>query len=151
MGKHYSQQGTEISYHLTHADTLLRVRLQGFIESAQLREQADHWWPEVFGQHPVRAILCNPSEVSGFEWDLPRVAAEFLRKADREKLARVAIVSPSSVLRTTIQLLRPQLRVNVGCFLSESNALSWLGEILSLTPEPKPPAPEPTSRDCEAV
>jgi hypothetical protein len=128
MKKHYSQQGSQIDVNVSDSGTLLHVCMQGFISTAMLRENCESWWKDVFAKYPIREILFDPSEVAGFDNEIPQLASELLLRTSREGVVRVAIISPSSVVRTTIQLLRPRLAVEIGCFIGLKRAQRWLEE-----------------------
>lgn len=130
MGTHYSQQPTKIEFHFDPKRGCANVRLQGFIHSSELRETFESYRTRrSAGVSPLRVILCDPSEVAGFDWEVPMVAAELLAHLDRDGVERIALVTPSTVLRTTVELLRSRHRVQIGCFLSARGAERWLAEL----------------------
>ena len=128
---------------------LMGLRLQGFItapvldsalselELGLLGAQLDGSVPAHALPEPVRAgdgdadsipaaLLCDVSEVSGYGADTPLLARRWLTRAERNGVRKIAFVANSSVLRTTVELLKGRTAVDLGCFASEAGARDWL-------------------------
>jgi len=72
------------------------------------------------------ALLCDVSEVSGYGADTELLARRWLTRAERSGVRKIAFVANSSVLRTTVELLKGRTAVDLGCFASEATARDWL-------------------------
>lgn len=81
--------------------------------------------PQLVGSGPA-GLLCDVSEVAGYAAETARLARRWLGRAEKRGVRRIALVAHSSVLRTTVELLRGRTPVDVRCFPSESSARAWL-------------------------
>jgi SpoIIAA-like len=134
---HYSQQRSAVNSTLElgiggGAD-VLRVRMQGFIDAAELDERLEAILDRLRRERPS-GLLCDLRPVTGYGPGTPALARDGLALARSVGVRRVALVVNSSVVRTAAQLLAHNLRLELRCFLGEAEALRWLDGLgVSLT------------------
>jgi hypothetical protein len=126
---HYSQQRSTINSTLElgigGSVDVLRVRLQGFIDVAELGERLEAILDRLRRETPT-GLLCDLRPVAGYGPGTPGLARDGLALARRVGVRRVALIVNSSVVRTAAQMLARNLRLELRCFLGEAEALRWL-------------------------
>lgn len=109
-----------------HGDTdVLRVHLQGFMDVDMLEDHIGDLLERI-QRHTPSGIFCDLRAVAGYDHGTEFLAREWLAIAQRAGVRRVAVVATSSVLRTAALLLARNLRLELRCFLGETEALRWL-------------------------
>ena len=130
---HYSQLQSRVSSTVNHGQesepTIAELRMQGFISAAMLDARLRDAFSEF--EDPGRAsdvqgILCDLRAVSGYGSRTPTLARRWLGLAAEAGVRRVALIAASSVLRTAIQVISSDLKVELRCFVSEHEAHLWL-------------------------
>lgn len=104
---------------------LLRIELQGFIDTAILGEQL----ASVEAQLECRAptdVLCDMRAITGYGSGTSTIARAWLADARRRGVRRVALIATSSVLRTAVALIASRVGIELRCFLGETEARRWL-------------------------
>ncbi|MCH9681421.1 MAG: STAS/SEC14 domain-containing protein [Deltaproteobacteria bacterium] len=120
------------------SESLARVHGGGFVT----REMVERVLDELRGAQRgrTRAILVDLTEVAGYEATCLRPAQQFLREASTLGLSRIALVAPSSIVRTATRLAAPALAVELRTFDFEPHAAQWL-EVSQAVAEPRSPSP----------
>jgi len=126
---HYSQQRSAVNSTLElgtgGSSDVLRIRLQGFIDVAELGERLQATLDRLRAETP-NGLLCDLRPVTGYGPGTPALAREGLALARRVGVRRVALIVNSSVVRTAAQMLARNLGLDLRCFLGEGEALRWL-------------------------
>ncbi|PRP95641.1 hypothetical protein ENSA5_37740 [Enhygromyxa salina] len=104
---------------------IVRVHLQGLIDTPMLDGRLGELIERI-EQHTSDAVLCDLRAAAGYGPGTPARAREWLMRAHRAGVRRVALVASSSVLRTAALMLARNLDLDLRCFLGEAEALRWL-------------------------
>jgi hypothetical protein len=109
-----------------HGDPdVVRVHLQGYMDVGMLEDRIGELLERI-ETHTPSGILCDLRAVAGYGHGTQLLAREWLMIAQQAGIRRVAVVASSSVLRTAALLLARNLRLELRCFLGETEALRWL-------------------------
>src|SRR5690606_33880566 len=98
---HYSQQTSELNSTLELGNSggadVLRVRMQGFIDAAELDERLQVILDRLRRERPS-GLLCDLRPVTGYGPGTPALARDGLALARRVGVRRVALIVNSSVV-----------------------------------------------------
>lgn len=125
---HYSQlhSAVESSFERGQGDSdVLRVHMQGYMDVGMLDDRIGEL-AERIERHTPAGVLFDLRAVAGYGPGTQSLAREWLTNARRAGIRRVAIVAPSSVLRTAALMLARDLRLELRCFFGEAEAMRWL-------------------------
>ena len=104
---------------------VLRVHLQGYVDVPMLEDRIGELI-ESIESHTPSGILLDMRAVAGYGHGTQLLAREWLAIAHQAGIRRVAMVATSSVLRTAALVLARGSRIEIRCFLGETEALRWL-------------------------
>lgn len=122
---HYTQQPSRVTTQTNSAMTMMYARLQGFITAPMLTQELEQW----DGRYPERlpsALLLDLRDVAGYGPGTPSIARRWLTKSDGRGVRRIAFIATSSVIRTIVRVISPDVKVQMQCFANETAAIEWL-------------------------
>ena len=122
---HYTQQPNKVTSKTNSALTVLYARLQGFITGPMLREEVGGWDAQ-YGDRLPGCVLLDLRDVAGYGSGTPRIARDWLVSADGRGVQRIAFVASSSVIRTIVRVVEPEVKAKMKCFANETAAIEWL-------------------------
>jgi hypothetical protein len=125
---HYSQQ--EPGFENTKEDGLLRVKGRGLLSVGLLHGAIDSWKAAYPDEMPPKVLFCL-KDVAGYGPGCGTLARDWLRRANRFGVRKIAFVGSSSVFRTAMRLISNGVRVEMRMFENEQRARRWLGGDLS--------------------
>lgn len=125
---HYSQQ--EPGFENTQEDGLLRVKGTGLLSVGLLQEALASWNEAYPDGIPPRFLFCL-TDVAGYGPGCGTLARDWLRRAHRLGVRKIAFVGSSAVFRTAMRLISGGVRVEMRMFESEPRARRWLAGDLS--------------------
>ncbi|MEM9460977.1 MAG: STAS/SEC14 domain-containing protein [Myxococcota bacterium] len=134
---HYTQEPSRLC--ATSDASYTRVRGGGFVTREMLEQALDDLRRTPQTQRPG-AMLVDLREVAGYEASCLRPAQQFLHEAVSLGVSRIALVAPSSVMRTASQVAAHPLPVELRTFEHEPSAQRWLaprGTTCSVTCSPR--------------
>jgi len=122
---HYTQQPSLVTSQTNGSATILCARMQGFIDATMLRTELEGWDLRYGAQLPS-ALLLDLRDVAGYGPGTPSLARAWLLGVEGRGVARIAFVAGSSVVRTIVSVISPDVSVQLRCFLSDQAAMDWL-------------------------
>ncbi len=122
---HYTQQPSRVTSETNTAASVLYARMQGLISGPMLREEL-RGWDERYGERLPAALLLDLRDVAGYGPGTPSAARKWLLGAEERGVERIAFVASSSVIRTIVRVVSPDVNVSLRCFLSDQAAIDWL-------------------------
>lgn len=132
---HYTEEPSQLLSICDAAYT--RVRGGGFVTREMLERALDDLrrTPQ---QHRRGAILVDLREVAGYEASCLPPARQFLHEAVSLGVRRIALVAPSSIMRTASQVAAHPLPIELRTFEHEPSAQRWLSPRRSSSPKSAP-------------
>jgi hypothetical protein len=134
---HYSQQ--EPGFENTQEDGLLRVKGTGLLSVGLLQAALTSWNEAYPDGMPPRLLICL-TDVAGYGPGCGTLARDWLRRAHRLGVRKIAFVGSSAVFRTAMRLISKGVRVEMRMFEHEARARRWLGGDLSSRMRERPRA-----------
>jgi hypothetical protein len=122
---HYTQQPSRVTTQTNTAMTIMYSRMQGYITAPMLTGELDGWDARYTERLPS-ALLLDLRDVAGYGPGTPSIARRWLTKSESRGVQRIAFIASSSVIRTIVRVISPDVNVQMRCFASESSAIEWL-------------------------
>jgi hypothetical protein len=122
---HFTQQPSKVSSRTNTNDTVLFAALQGFITLKMLREELASW-DERHGECLPAAMLIDLHDARGYGPGTASAARRWLQSARKRGVKRIAFIARSTVVRTIVKVISPDVRVEMQCFQNDESAIAWL-------------------------
>lgn len=126
MSGHYTQQPSSLSTSATPDYT--HVHGGGFVTRKMLEATLDGLREQRGPGGSGGSVLVDLRHVAGYEATCLRPAHEFLHQARSFGLTRIAVLAPTSVMRTASRLVASAVSVDLRTFAHEQSAHRWLRE-----------------------
>jgi hypothetical protein len=120
--RHYTQEPSQLAARRA-AGAAVEIHGGGFVTREMLGRTLAQW---VQRDEAPPEILVDLRDVAGYEEGCARMAAEWLRRAHRLGVRKIAFVASSTVLRTATRLAATSSYVRLRTFEHERAARTWL-------------------------
>lgn len=122
---HYTQQPSRVTTQTNTAATVMYARLQGLITGPMLTSELEGWDAR-YGERLPSALLLDLRDVAGYGPGSPSIARRWLMESEARGVDKIAFIAGSSVVRTIVRVISPDVKAQLRCFLSETAAIEWL-------------------------
>lgn len=122
---HFTQQPDKVSSRTNTNQTVLFASMQGFITLKMLRDELAGW-DEKHGERLPGAFLIDLCNVSGYGPGTAGAARRWLHDARGRGVKRIAFIARSTVVRTIIKVISPDVSIEMECFGNDAAAIAWL-------------------------
>jgi hypothetical protein len=128
--RHYTQEPSQLAPRRA-LGAALEIHGGGFVTREMLFRTLSQW---TYRNEAPQEILVDLRDVSGYEDGCARMAAEWLRRAHRLGVRKIAFVASSTVLRIATRLAATNSYVRLRTFEHERAARMWLARTDSEEP-----------------
>ena len=128
MDMHFSQQTSRLETTAHEAHALVRVHAHGFVTAEMIQQAAARFASDPDAPEGRAArVLIDLRDAMGYGAGSAMAAKAWVSSAVAGGVCRLAFIAPSSVVRTSGQLIATGIDADLQFFEHEAAACAWLG------------------------